>query len=224
MVKNAKHHFKAAIFDLDGVIVDTIELHFRAWKKMFAEYGKEFDFEDYKQKVDGIPRIDGAKAILTVTGLSEPELDEAATRKQNYFLEFLEKEGAKIHQDTIELIDRLRAEGIKSGVISSSRNCGLILQKAGVEDLFDAVVSGNDINRGKPNPDIFLHAASNLGVSPHECLVFEDAVLGVEASKRAGMRCVGVDRYNYPKRLVQADLIAGDLSKVDIDKLNSLFR
>jgi len=221
MAKSEKRRFKAAIFDLDGVIVDTIDLHFRAWKKMFAEYGKEFDFEDYKQKVDGIPRIDGAKAILT--DLPEPELDKAATRKQNYFLEFLEKEGAKVYKDTIKLIDRLRTEGIKLGVISSSRNCNLILQKGGVENLFEAVVTGNDIKKGKPNPDIFLHAASNLGVSPHECLVFEDAVLGVEASKRANMRCVGVDRYNYPKRLIKADLIVGDLSEVDIDKLDSLF-
>ena len=214
--------FKAAIFDLDGVIVDTIDLHFKAWKKMFSEFGKEFDFEDYKQKVDGILRVDGAKAVLT--DLAEEELKEAATRKQNYFLEFLEKEGVKIHQSTIDLISELKSKGIKLGVISSSRNCRLILQKAGVEGLFETVVAGNDIERGKPNPDVFLHAAANLSVSPSDCLVFEDAALGVAASRRANIKCVGIDRYNHPERLASADLVVGDLSEVTIDKLNELFK
>ncbi len=212
--------FKAAIFDLDGVVVDTIDLHFKAWKKMFSEYGKDFDFEDYKQKVDGIPRFDGAKAVLI--DLAKSELEAAATRKQNYFLEFLEKEGVKVHQDTIKLIKRLKTESIKLGVISSSKNCSLILKKAGIDNLFEAIVTGNDIERGKPNPDVFLRAASGLGVNPDECLVFEDAVLGVEASKRANIKCIGVDRYGNPQRLNKADLVIDDLSEFNSDKLNKL--
>lgn len=214
--------FEAAIFDLDGVIVDTIDLHFKAWKRMFSEYGKEIDFEDYKQKVDGIPREDGAKSILV--DLSEEELKEAATRKQDYFLDSLEQEGVKVYQSTIDLIDKLKLKGVKVGVISSSRNCRHILEQAGIGNLFDTIVAGGDIDKGKPNPDVFLQAALNLGIEPSKCLVFEDAVLGVEASKRASIKCVGIDRYQSPQRLSQADLIVGDLSEVSIENLDELFK
>ncbi len=214
--------FEAAIFDLDGVIVDTIDLHFKAWKKMFLEYGKKIDFEDYKQKVDGIPRVDGAKSILI--DLPEEKLKEAATRKQNYFLDSLDQEGVKVYQSTIDLIDKLKSKGVKVGVISSSRNCRHILEKAGIGNLFDTIVAGGDIDKGKPNPDVFLQAALNLGIEPSKCLVFEDAVLGVEASRRANIKCVGIDRYQNPQRLAQADLVVDDLSEVSIENLDELFK
>ena len=214
--------FEAAIFDLDGVIVDTIDLHFKAWEKMFSEYGKKIDFEDYKQKVDGIPRVDGAKAVLI--DLPEEELKQAATRKQDYFLDSLEQEGVKVYQSTIALINKLKSKGIKVGLISSSRNCRYILEKAGIGNLFDTIVAGGDIDKGKPNPDVFLQAALNLGIEPSKCLVFEDAVLGVEASKRASIKCVGIDRYQSPQRLAQADLVVGDLSEVSIENLDELFK
>ena len=103
---NTKKEFKGAIFDLDGVVVDTVPIHFKAWKKMFGEYGIEFSFDEYKKKVDGIPRMDGARAILT--NLDQKELDEAASRKQNYFLEFLQKEKIQTHDSTIKLVNELK--------------------------------------------------------------------------------------------------------------------
>jgi len=212
--------FKGAIFDLDGVIVDTVPLHFKAWKKMFEEYGKEFGFDDYKNKVDGIPRIDGAKAILS--DLGEGELEKAAAKKQGHFLQLLEKEKVVVHQSTVELIKELRANNIKVAAISSSKNCLHILQRVGLVDLFDIIITGNDIKKGKPNPDVFLLACGRLGLEPHECMVFEDAVLGVEAAGRANMRCVGIDRYQKPERLVKASLVVSDLSEVNLDKLRAL--
>ena len=211
---------KAAIFDLDGIIVNTVPLHFKAWKKMFSEYGKDFTFQDYKEKVDGIPRIDGAKAILPQ--LSQQELKKAASKKQNCFLEFLEKEGVKVYESTLNLIKNLRKESIKVAVISSSKNCLYILKKANIDNLFDVIITGNDIKRGKPRPDVFLLAIERLNLSPKQCVVFEDAVLGVEAAKRAGIRCVGVDRYNNPERLRSADLGIGDVSQIDIKQLKQL--
>ena len=101
--------FKGAIFDLDGVVVDTVALHFKAWKKMFGEYGKEFTFDDYKKKVDGIPRVDGAKAVLT--DLPQDELQKAAARKQDYFLEFLKVDGIKVYTTTVDLIKELKTKG-----------------------------------------------------------------------------------------------------------------
>ena len=212
---------KGAIFDLDGVIVNTVPLHFKAWQKMFGEYGKEFSFRDYKEKVDGIPRLSGARAILT--DLSEAELAQAADKKQHYFLEFLHQEGVEVYESTVELIKELQQAGIKRAVVSSSRNCPYILAKANLSDLFDVIIGGDEVVRGKPHPDIFLLAAKRIGRDPADCVVFEDAVLGVEAAKAAGMKCVGIDRYQKPQRLSQADVVVSDLAELDTEKIKELF-
>ena len=213
--------FKGAIFDLDGVIVNTVPLHFEAWKKMFSEYGKEFSFEDYKKKVDGIPRISGARAVLT--DLSDQELEKAGTKKQNYFLEFLNQKGVDVYASTVDLIKELREAKIKVAIISSSKNCLHILQKVNLVELFDVIITGNDIKKGKPEPDVFLLAAERLGLDTSECLVIEDAVLGVEASLRAKIKCIGIDRYNSPQRLSKANLVVNDLSEVNLSKIKELF-
>lgn len=211
---------KGVIFDLDGVIVNTVPLHFKAWKKMFAEYGKKFNFKDYRLKVDGIPRIDGARAILSA--LSKEELNKAATRKQKYFLTFLKKEGVKIYPDTVRLIKNLKKNRIKVAVISSSKNCRYVLKKAKIYNLFKVVITGNDIRRGKPNPDIFLLAAKQLGLRPKECIVVEDAVLGIKAAKRAKIKSVGIDRHHKPEGLKAADLLVTNLKRVTLSKLKEL--
>jgi beta-phosphoglucomutase len=212
---------RAAIFDLDGVVVDTVPLHFKAWKRMFNEHGHDFSFEDYKQKVDGIPRYDGARAILTE--LSEDELRKAADNKQVYFRELLDAEDIPRYDTTIALIAALQTAGIKVAVISSSKNCSHILKKIGMYDNLDAVISGNDITKGKPDPQIFLMAAERLNAPPHACVVFEDAVLGVEAAKRGEMKCVGIDRYEDPTRLAEADVVITDAGKINVDELKRLF-
>ena len=211
---------KGAIFDLDGVVVNTVPLHFKAWKKMFGEYGKKFSFQDYKMKVDGIPRTDGARAILSE--LSKEQLNKAAARKQGYYLEFLEKEGVEIYASAISLIKSLRKNNIKVAVISSSKNCLFILKKAKIVNLFDVIITGNDIKKGKPHPEIFLSAAKRLGLKTKDCVVFEDAVLGIEAAKRARMKAIGIDHYHKPNRLKKADLVVGNLKGVNISKLKEL--
>jgi beta-phosphoglucomutase len=213
--------FKAAIFDLDGVIVDTVPIHFHAWKSMFADYGKEFTFDDYKKKVDGIPRIDGCKAILTE--LSDDEIKTASDKKQVYYLEYLQKEGIKIYDSTVDLIKNLLSHNIKVAVISSSKNLLMILEKTQLKDLFEVIISGNDITKGKPDPQVFLMAAERLGVLPEDSLVFEDATLGVQAAKRAGMKCVGIDRDNHPDLFKKADIVVHDLSEINYDKISSIF-
>jgi len=140
--------FKGAIFDLDGVIVDTVPLHFKAWKRMFGEYGKEFDMEEYKKKVDGIPREDGARAILT--DLGPKELEKACDKKQGYYLEYLKKDSVVTYETTRSLITELRAKEIKIAIISSSRNCPQILRATNYYPLIDAEVNGNDITKESP--------------------------------------------------------------------------
>jgi beta-phosphoglucomutase len=213
---------KGIIFDLDGVIVETVLLHFNAWKKMFYEYGKEFTFEEYKKKVDGIPRLDGARAILK--DLDEEELKKAAEKKQKYFLELLEKEGVKVYQSTIRLIKELKKNNIRVAVISSSKNCLPILKRANIDSLFDVIITGNDIKKGKPDPEIFILACKKLNLSPSECVVIEDAVLGVEAAKKGNFKCIGIDRYGNPARLSKADLVVKDLSEIDLEVLSKIIQ
>jgi len=212
---------KAAIFDLDGVVVDTVPIHFKAWKQMFEEYGKTFTFDDYKQKVDGIPRNDGARAILT--DISDEELTKAANLKQTYFIENLEKEEIPQFTTTINLITSLLNDDVKCAVVSSSKNCPAILKRIGLFDKLGAVISGSDISKGKPDPQIFLMAAEKLGASPSECIAFEDAVLGVESAKNAKMHCVGIDRYDNPERLSLADIVVSDLGEINLSGIKALF-
>ena len=214
--------FRGAIFDLDGVIVNTVPLHFKAWRRMFAEFGKEFSMKDYEDKVDGIPRMDGARAILT--DISEEELNKAAAKKQGYFSNFLEEEGVNVYDTSVQSIKELRRNGVKIAVISSSRNCPDILRKTGLYSFIDVEINGRMIVRGKPDPWIFLEAAKRLDLKPEECIVFEDAVLGVEAGKRAAMFTVGIDRRKAPERLKKADLVVGDLSELDYKKLNGFIK
>jgi beta-phosphoglucomutase len=213
--------FGGAIFDLDGVIVNTVPLHFQAWKRMFSEYGKDFTFRDYKHKVDGIPRLDGARAILT--DLDKDALEKAATRKQEYYLEQVDKGQIEVYHSTVDLIKELKENGLKIAAASSSRNCRYILEKTHLTGLFDAVIGGGDFKKGKPEPEIFLLAASKLGLTPDEVVVFEDAKLGVEAAKNGRMRCIGVAREGKDELLEKADIIVSDLNEVDYRKLNGMF-
>ena len=213
--------FKAAIFDLDGVIVDTVPLHYKAWKRMFNDYGKEFDYNDYKQKVDGIPRIDGCRAIRI--GLSDKGIIKAGDKKQRYYMQYLDQDGVKVYDTTVSLIQEIIAAGIHTAVVSSSKNLPLVLEKVGMTDKFEVRLSGNDITKGKPDPQIFLMAAEKLKVTPDESVVFEDATLGVEGAKRANMRCVGIDRSNRPDLFKKADIIVKDLGEVNLTRLQSLF-
>jgi len=214
--------FKGAVFDLDGVVVNTVPLHFAAWKRMFSEYGKDFTFEDYKHKVDGIPRFDGARAILT--GLGEEEIEKAASKKQGYYLESVKKTKIEIYHSTVALIKELKSKGIKIAAASSSRNCRLILKKARLIDLFDAVITGNDFKKGKPDPEIFLLSTSSLGLLPEEIVVFEDSKLGVIAAKAGSMRCVGIAREGDKDILAKADITVADLNEIDYEKLKGLFK
>jgi beta-phosphoglucomutase len=211
---------KGAIFDLDGVIVNTVPLHFQAWKKMFEEYGHPFTMADYLAKVDGRPRLEGAAAILG--SLSPEEIRKAGEKKQSYYLGFLESEPIEIFQSTVKLIREMKARGMKLAAASSSKNALRILKKIDLYDIFDANVSGGDFKKGKPNPEIFLTAASRLGLSPGQCVVFEDARSGVQAAMRGGFPCVGIDRHNHPGVLKGADRIVKDLAEIALAEVLNL--
>lgn len=212
---------KGAIFDLDGVIVNTVPLHFKAWKKTFEEFGHAFSMEDYLAKVDGRPRAAGAAAILT--SLKPEEIEKAGEIKQSYYLKLLDKGPVEIFKSTVKIIREMKNKGIKLAAASSSKNAARILEKNHLLAVFDVNVSGADFEKGKPDPEIFLKAAAKLGLKPEECVVFEDAKSGVEAAKRGGFYCVGINRHNS-EALLGADLMVKDMAEASLDKIINIER
>ena len=206
---------KGLIFDLDGVLVDTVPTHFKAWERMFHEHGYAFDEKIYREKVDGRLRYDGAQEVMH--DKPREEVIVAANRKNKYYLEMIDDGDFKVFEDTEPFLKQVRAHGLKIAAASSSANVHTILEKAGLTYLFDYVVGGHQVARGKPNPDIFVSAANGLGLKPEEAIVFEDAEAGVLAAKRGGFFCVGIEGHD-----TEADLSLADMHAKSIGKLGSL--
>jgi beta-phosphoglucomutase family hydrolase len=223
----------AAIFDLDGVLTQTATLHGQAWKRLFDSFLAErsradgrtrapFELEsDYRLYVDGKPREDGIRSFLHSRGIQLPEdqIRDLGDRKNEIFLDLLEREGVRTFADAVAQVDRWRRQGLRMGLITSSRNGRRILEAAGLLSHFEVIVDGLDAARlgitGKPAPDIFLHAARELGVMPSRAIVVEDAISGVEAGVAGGFGLVigvarngGDELSNAGAHLVVSDLSA----------------
>ncbi|MEX2443036.1 MAG: beta-phosphoglucomutase [Alkalispirochaeta sp.] len=184
---------KAAIFDLDGVVVYTDKYHYQAWKKLADEQDWSFD-ESLNDQLRGVSRMASLQVILDHNGISleEREKERLATEKNEYYKKLLESiDDSAVVSGSIEFIRALREQGLLIGLGSSSRNAQMVIDRLGIAKLFDAVVTGHDITRSKPDPQIFLMGAEKLGVPPAQCAVFEDASSGVEAALAGGMVAVG---------------------------------
>lgn len=214
--------FKGAIFDLDGVIVDTVPFHFESWRHLFSTiHGLHFTKKDYDDKVDGKPRLDSIKLFLPY--LKGEEIEKASAIKQEYYLKLLEERPIKQFSSSIALIKELKRKSIKVAVASSSKNTMTILKKINLVSVFDAIISGYDFEKGKPDPEIFLRAASALKLSVSECVVFEDALAGVQAAKAGGFLCVGIDRHQNPDKYRGSDLVVHDLEEINYERLHAMF-
>ena len=212
---------KACIFDLDGVIVDTAHYHFIAWKRLANELGVELT-EKENERLKGVSRMRSLEIILELGGihLGEEEKEKLAEKKNTWFVEYVNAmKPEEIFSGVKKLIRDLKDSGIKVGLASSSRNADTVIRLLKIEKEFDAVVDGKMVINSKPDPEIFLLAAKKLGVEPMYCVVFEDAEAGVEAARRAGMKCVGV---GDAEQLGDANLVVKHTADVDITKLNSL--
>ncbi len=246
MSKLKNLNFEAVILDLDGVITKTETVHARAWKKMFDDFLRERQGEgfrpldikyDYNKYIDGIPRLDGIRGFLRSRNLEIPEGDPnddpekntvhgMGKRKNRMFREVIEKEGVEVYEDALKMIDKWKKENIKLAVISSSKNCKYILEKAGLEDRFEVRVDGNTLVekniKGKPEPDMFIKAAEYLGVNIAETIVIEDAIQGVQAGKKGSFGCVvGVARNGKEEALKEAgaDIVVKKLTDLlEIDR------
>ncbi len=244
----AAGQFEAVIFDLDGVITDTARLHAAAWKRLFDAFlerrhgaaFRPFDIDtDYLAHVDGKPRVDGVRDFLAARGIAlaegapgDPPGTETVAglgnAKNRLFLDLLHLHGPGVYDSSVELLRALRAEGFATAVVTASKNCRMILEAAGIAELFDARIDGREAERlglaGKPAPDSFLEAAARLGVEPTRAVVIEDALAGVTAGRQGGFGMViGVDRTGAGAALGRAgaDVVVADLGLVRIVPLPS---
>ncbi|MEQ8242545.1 MAG: beta-phosphoglucomutase [Fulvivirga sp.] len=212
---------KACIFDLDGVIVDTVPAHYVAWKAMADELNIPFSEED-NEHLKGLSRTESMLKILELGNVtkSENEIADYTTRKNNIYVEIISKMTPQdILPGVLDFIQQLKDNGIATAIGSSSKNTPTILKAVGLDTTFDAIVDGNQVTHSKPDPEVFLKGAAKLGIKPEECVVLEDAISGVEAAKRGGMKCVGV---GDPSVLGAADVIVPDLTKMNLGILRNL--
>ncbi len=234
----------ACLFDMDGVITKTATVHAAAWKEMFDEFLRQraeqthtefvpFDpGSDYDRYVDGKPRLDGTRSFLQSRGIDLPEgtpddpsgaptIWGLSTRKNELVLAKIAAGGVEVYPGSVSYVSYAKKIGLKTAVVSSSANTKQILASAGLSDLFEVRVDAQYLDvhslRGKPAPDSFLAAAKELGVSPDEAAVYEDALAGVAAGRAGNFGLVvGVDRVGQADALRAhgADIVVKDLAEL----------
>jgi beta-phosphoglucomutase family hydrolase len=217
----------ACLFDLDGVLTKTAEVHARAWKRMFDEFLKErggqpFDLvHDYDEYVDGKPRLDGVRDFVASRRieLSDDEIQHLAEVKNEMVLRLIHDEGVDPYEGSVRYLHAARDAGLRRAVVSSSHNCRDVLVAAGIEELLevriDGVIAEERHLKGKPAPDTFLEGAKELGVAPEQAAVFEDALAGVASGRAGGFAyVVGVDRAGQRDALREhgATVVVDDLA------------
>lgn len=211
----------AVLWDMDGVIVDTFDGHYRSWKQTFEEMGHPFTLEDFR-------RTFGMNNRLILSTLLGYEMDEERFQRISDHKEELFRQGLKGSAQTLpgvrEWLERFRQLGLKQAVASSApqANIDASLDELGIRGYFQAEAAGATL-KGKPDPAVFLLAAELLGVQPENCLVIEDSVAGVEAARRAGMKCVAVLTTNPAEKLDSADVIVRDMDHFTGEMLSFLF-
>jgi beta-phosphoglucomutase len=214
-----KTTIKGVIFDLDGVIVSTDEMHYQGWKYMADREGIYFD-RAINERLRGVSRMESLEIILerAEKQYSDKEKENMATIKNEYYKELLATKLSPkdILPGVLNILNDLKARGLKIAIGSSSKNTPTILKQIGLDTMFDAISDGNNIKNSKPDPEVFLIAAERLGLKPEDSLVVEDAEAGITAAKAGGMKTLAVGSASTDKR---ADIAASDLSKIFVQQI-----
>ena len=183
---------KAFLFDLDGVLTDTSEFHYLAWQRLADEESLPFSRLD-NEALRGVSRRESLAVLLKGKNISEETAQAWMERKNNYYLELVDRmTPANLLPGAVDLLAELRAAGFRIAIASASKNAPLVLERLKIGLAIEAVVDGNTPARSKPAPDLFLAAAKALGVQPAECVVVEDAAVGIAAGNAAGMQTLGL--------------------------------
>ncbi len=200
---------RAVLWDMDGVLVDTAPFHYQAWRELVASLGKDLSEEDFRRTF-GLRNDDILRDILG--DMPRERLTELGRRKEELFRTAIRGKVVPL-PGAVALVRRLREDGVKTAVVSSAprQNAETLLDALGLDDAFDVIVAEEDAERGKPDPQGYLVAAERLGERPEDCVVIEDAPGGVEAAKRAGMRCIGLAAGRDASALAQADRVVASL-------------
>jgi beta-phosphoglucomutase len=214
------NNIKACLFDLDGVIVDTAKYHYLAWRRLAIELGFEFTEED-NERLKGVSRMKSLEILLEVGNKSnafdEAAKEEFAAKKNAWYVEYISKmDASEILPGVVDFLKSLKENGIKISLGSVSKNAMTILTNVALLEYFDAVIDGTKITHAKPDPEVFLKGAEELGVDPKNCVVFEDAQAGIEAAINAGMYSIGI---GSPEILSRANFVIPGFEGMTIEKL-----
>ncbi len=203
-------NIKGAIFDLDGVIVDTAKYHYLAWKRLAKLLDINFTEID-NEKLKGVSRIRSLEIILELGGISydDEEKKRLAAMKNEWYVEYITRmDQSEFLKGAKEYLVKLKNNNVKISLGSASKNAMMILDNLKIKDLFDSIIDGNKVIKAKPDPEVFLLGAKEMSLSPPDCAVFEDSISGIEAAKIAGMKTIGIGN---AKILKNADLVIKDL-------------
>lgn len=209
------------IFDLDGVIVDTAKYHYQAWKQLANKIGIEFSLEKNEQ-LKGVSRVESLKKILHwgQKTISDDEFTALMTEKNDHYLSFIETmQEDEILPDVSKVLNYLSSKNQKIALGSASKNAVGILEKVNLTQFFDAIVDGNQVTHAKPDPEVFLNAAKQMHVQPEDCIVFEDAVAGIQAANAANMVSIGIGDVDV---LHEANYVFKDFTEMSLDFLDKL--
>ncbi len=212
------------IFDMDGVITESSEQHYLAWKNLAEEIGVAID-RSFNERLKGISRLASLDRILEHGGLegkfTRDEKKQLANRKNQVYVEMISQfREENLFEGVVELFKRLKCRGIKIAIGSASKNAPMLVKLLGIEPYIDYIVNPEEVGNGKPAPDIFLKAAEIMGVDPCRCVGIEDAEAGVKAIKAAGMFAVGIGNSQVMK---EADIIFAETKDINIDEVLSRF-
>lgn len=210
---------KGVIFDMDGVLTDNKEQDFTAWKRVFADFGLDLNFERYKS-------FTGMKGEAIVLKYIKPEAgEEEATmltrRKEEYFIEEIKKTKIEPMKGVVRFLNNLKENNIKMGIGTAAMEfkAYAILEELGIKDFFEILVSAEKVKKGKPDPETYLKVAEYLNLKPEECIVIEDAPNGIEAAKNGGIKCIAITSTHKKSELQQADKIIDSFDELKVSEL-----
>ncbi|MEY4988219.1 MAG: Beta-phosphoglucomutase [Bacteroidota bacterium] len=186
--------YKACLFDLDGVLVDTAIYHFQAWKNLGKQFGYELT-EEQNEQLKGVSRVESLNKILDWANYTATQEEKAAwliEKNEDYLRLISNMNPSEILPGVLEFLEQIKSLGYKIALGSASKNAEIILEKTKLISWFDLIIDGNKVSKSKPDPEVFLKGAEGLGLAPESCIVFEDAQAGVEAAKAGQMKAIGI--------------------------------